>query len=221
MTKNTWVSWSSGKDSAFTLFKLQQLENLVVKSLITTVNKDYERVAMHSTRLELLKLQAKSLELPLEIVEIPKDCSNEIYEESFKASMEKAIDQNISSMAFGDLFLEDIKNYREKMFEDSLLEPTFPLWQMNTTELAKQMIDLGFEIFLTCIDPKKLPTSFAGRKFDHQLLEELPSHVDPCGENGEFHTFVANGPNFTFPISCSVGDIVERDGFIFADIVPL
>lgn len=220
MTKKTWMSWSTGKDSACSLWKLQQSDAFDVVGLLTTVNADHERVAMHSTRQELLGRQAAAVGLPVEIIDLPQNCTNEFYEERMTRAMSRADQAEVEAIAFGDLFLEDIRQYREKMMADQRIKPIFPLWQEPTGTLARHIVDSGFEAYLTCIDPKQLSADFAGRKYDNSLLQDLPESVDPCGENGEFHTFVFNGPNFSNPISCVVGETVERDGFVFADIVP-
>lgn len=219
MKKKAWLSWSTGKDSAYSLYKLQSNNHIEVESLLTTVTADYQRVSMHATRLECLRMQAESLSLPLVTVEIPAQCNNEIYERNFLAALQKAKNNGVKSIAYGDLYLEDIKFYREKMHQGIALEAMFPIWQTNTKLLAREIVDLGFEAFITCVDPKKLPKSFAGRKYDHSFLDDLPDAIDPCGENGEFHSFVFNGPNFKNSIPVKLTEIVERDGFIFADIV--
>lgn len=215
------MSWSTGKDSAYALYKLKKDLSFQVTGLFTTVNKDYERVAMHSTRQVLLEKQADALGLPLEIVYIPANCSNEIYAASMESLVQKAIASGVEAIGFGDLFLQDIRNYREQLLAKSGIEPVFPLWQIPTHQLAQEMASLGFEAILTCIDPSKLPTSFAGRNFNSQTIRDFPKDVDPCGENGEFHTFVYSSPNFNNQIPVTVGEVVERDGFVFADVIPV
>jgi uncharacterized protein (TIGR00290 family) len=219
--KNLWMSWSTGKDSAFAFSEIYKDPRFKVTGLFTTVNKDYGRVAMHSTREALLRRQAEALQLPLEIVNIPRDCSNEIYELKMSDLIKKALSAGVNAMGFGDLYLEDIRSYREKQLLGSGIEGVFPLWKRPTGELAREMIKTGIEAVLTCIDPSKLPSSFAGRYFNEQMLDELPKTVDPCGENGEFHTFVFASPNFNKRIDVIVGDQVERDGFVFADVLPV
>lgn len=220
MTKKAWMSWSSGKDSAFSLWRLQQSDTVNVTGLLTTVNATAKRVAMHATRQVLMEKQAAALGLPVEIINIPQPCSNEEYEACMKGALLSADQAEIDVIAFGDLFLKDIRAYREKMHEDQRIKPVFPIWGIPTDQLAHDIVDNGFEAYLTCIDPKKLDASFAGRKYDKSLLADLPADVDPCGEHGEFHTFVFNGPNFASPIACHLGETIERDGFYFADVVP-
>ena len=216
-----WLSWSSGKDSAWALHVLRQDPTVEVVGLLTTVNQTHGRVAMHAVRRELLGAQARGVGLPVHVVEIPYPCSNEQYE----AAMEKAIDAarraGVQAVAFGDLFLEDIRAYREKQMEGTGLGTLFPLWQRPTGELAQEMIEGGLRAVLTCVDPKQCPEDFAGRFFDRALLRELPKTVDPCGERGEFHTFVFEGPIFQASLAIEVGEVVTRDGFVFADVVPI
>jgi len=213
------LSWSSGKDSAWALHVLRNDPQVEVVGLLSTVNTAYGRVAMHSTRLELLRAQAQAVGLPLHIVPLPWPCSNEVYEAAMRKAIEDALEHGVTHIAFGDLFLEDVRAYRVKQLEGSGLEPLFPIWHEPTGPLARRMIDAGLQAVITCIDPKKLPRSFAGRRFDHALLDELPQGVDPCGENGEFHTCVLAGPMFREPLHAAVGETVERDGFVFADLL--
>lgn len=213
------LSWSSGKDSAWALHVLRNDPQVEVVGLLSTVNTAYGRVAMHSTRLELLRAQAQAAGLPLHIVPLPWPCSNEVYEAAMRKAVEDALEHGVTHIAFGDLFLEDVRAYRVKQLEGSGLEPLFPIWHEPTGPLARRMIDAGLQAVITCIDPKKLPRSFAGRRFDHALLDELPQGVDPCGENGEFHTCVLAGPMFREPLHAAVGETVERDGFVFADLL--
>jgi len=212
------VSWSSGKDSAWSLHLLRQDPNVEVVALFTTLNEQFDRVAMHAVRRELLELQAKSLGLPLWTVPLPWPCSNEEYEARMRGLCARAVAEQVDGMAFGDLFLADIRAYREKQLAGTGLEPLFPVWQIPTADLARTMIASGLRAKITCVDPKILPREFAGRDFDSQFLADLPPGIDPCGENGEFHSFVYDGPGFGQPIEVSVGEIVERDGFIFADL---
>ena len=220
MTKPVFLSWSSGKDSAWTLHTLQQDPNYEVVALVTTVNEKYKRVAMHGVREQILQQQADAAGLPLHTLNIPSPCSNAEYEAVMQDFLKIMQKNKIKYMAFGDLYLEDIRQYREKQLEGTGITPVFPLWQKPTLPLAKEMIDGGLEATITCIDPRKLSADFAGRGFDHDFINSLPDDVDPCGENGEFHSCVHNGPMFKNPIALSGGDVVERDNFIFADLIP-
>jgi len=212
------LSWSSGKDSAWSLHLLRQDPGIEVVALVTTINEQFDRVAMHAVRRELLELQAQSLGVPLWTVPLPWPCSNEQYELRMSALCDRALRANVDAMAFGDLFLADIRAYREKQLKGTALKLLFPLWQTPTADLARSMIASGLRAKITCVDPKVLPKEFAGRDFDLQFLKDLPPTVDPCGENGEFHTFVYDGPGFQKPVPVAVGEIVERDGFVFADL---
>jgi uncharacterized protein (TIGR00290 family) len=189
-----------------------------IVGLVTTINQAAERVAMHAVRTRLLQAQAEAVGLPLWTVPIPAPCTNEEYEARMAKLIERAEAEGISAFAFGDLFLADVRSYREKQLAASRIAPIFPLWQRPTDELAKQMVERGIRAKLTCIDPNKLDASFAGRDFDAALLRDLPSGVDPCGENGEFHSFVFDGPMMKRPLPVRVGEVVERDGFVFADV---
>lgn len=220
MKKKILVSWSSGKDSAWTLHLLRQRNDVEVAGLFTTVNSEFNRVAMHAVRLELLKRQAEAVGLPLETLEIPYPCSNDRYESVMRSFVDRSREKEISCMAFGDLFLEDIRAYREARLKDTGITPLFPLWRIPTGRLAREMTDRGLRAHITCVDPQKLPARFAGREFGATLLDELPESVDPCGENGEFHTFAVDGPMFKQPVGVRVGEVVERDGFVFADLHP-
>ena len=212
------LSWSSGKDSAWSLHLLRQDPNVEVVALVTTLNEQFDRVAMHAVRRQLLELQAESVGVPLWTVPLPWPCSNEEYESRMRDLCIRAINEGVEAMAFGDLFLTDIRAYREKQLAGTGLQPLFPVWQIPTAELAPTMIASGLRAKITCIDPRVLPAQFAGRDFDTQFLADLPPGIDPCGENGEFHSFVYDGPGFRQPINVSVGEIVERDGFVFADL---
>lgn len=220
MSRRVLLSWSSGKDSAWTMQVLREDPDVEIVGLLTTVNTTHGRVAMHSTRRAILEAQAQAVGLPLHVIPLPWPCSNEVYERAMRAAMESALKSGVTHIAFGDLFLEDIRAYRIRQLEGSGLEPLFPIWHEPTEPLARRMIDAGIEAFLTCVDPKKLSRSFAGRKFDHALLNDLQEGVDRCGENGEFHTCVLAGPIFREPLPAAVGEVVERDGFYFADLVP-
>jgi uncharacterized protein (TIGR00290 family) len=213
------LSWSSGKDSAWSLHLLRQDPSIEVVALVTTLNEQFDRVAMHAVRRELLELQAESVGIPLWTVPLPWPCSNEQYEARMRDLCTRALDAGVQAMAFGDLFLADIRAYREKQLAGTGLEPLFPVWQIPTAELARTMIASGLRAKITCVDPKILPKEFAGRDFDSQFLKDLPGTVDPCGENGEFHSFVYLAPGFRHPINVRVGEIVERDGFVFADVL--
>lgn len=214
------LSWSSGKDSAWALHVLRQRGEVEVVALLTTVNEVHDRVAMHAVRRTLLEQQALAAGLPLWIVPIPSPCSNELYEAAMGAAVARAVAEGVSRVAFGDLFLEDVRRYREQKLQASGLEPLFPLWAMPTSSLAQQMIDGGLRARLTCVDPKQLEPRFVGRDFDARFLSELPASVDPCGERGEFHTFAYAGPMFREALAVEAGEVIERDGFVFADLLP-
>jgi uncharacterized protein (TIGR00290 family) len=214
-----WVSWSSGKDSAWALHVVQKSGAFDVAALLTTVNRTHERVAMHAVRQSLLEAQAAAAGLPLVAVPIPSPCSNEEYERAMAEAMDRALAEGVTHMIFGDLFLEDVRRYREEKLAPCGIAPVFPLWGIPTRQLAEEMIAGGLRSYLTCVDPRKLDKSFAGREWNSQLLAELPATVDPCGECGEFHTFACAGPMFRAPISVRAGEVVERDGFVFADLV--
>lgn len=214
------MSWSSGKDSAFALHRLRAAGELDICKLLVTINADAERVAMHAVRLTLLRAQAERLGVPLHLVEIPQACPNHVYEARMTEALSAALDDDVERMAFGDLFLEDVRAYREASLAGTGVAPVFPLWSEPTDRLAHEMLDAGVRAVITCVDPRVLPGEFAGRDFDEELLADLPHGVDPCGERGEFHTFVWNSPDFETPIEVRRGDIVERDGFVFCDVVP-
>jgi len=215
-----WLAWSSGKDSAWALHTVRQRVEFEVVTLLTTVNETHQRVAMHAVRETLLERQAEAAGLRLVKVPIPAQCRNEIYEQAMGSAMERAKAEGVRHVIFGDLFLEDIRAYREKQLAQCEMTPVFPLWRRDTRELAKEMIAGGLSAYLTCVDPRKLDRRFAGRRFDDELLRDLPAEVDPCGENGEFHTFANGGPMFRATIPVEAGEVVERDGFIFADFLP-
>jgi uncharacterized protein (TIGR00290 family) len=214
------LSWSGGKDSALALHELRTGSGPAPNTLITTVTADYGRISMHGVRRELLVGQAHAAGLPLVEVEIPAGCSNEVYEQRLGATLADEPLASTQTIGFGDLFLADLREYREEQLGRVGKQAIFPLWGRDTNALAREFIALGFEAILVCVDPRHLDPSFAGRRFDAELLADLPPHVDPCGENGEFHTFVHAGPVFSAPIDCVVGEIVEREGFVFCDVVP-
>jgi uncharacterized protein (TIGR00290 family) len=218
----TLLAWSSGKDSAWTLHVLRQDPTVEVVGLLTTVNQTFDRVAMHAVRTDLLAAQAASVALPLDTVLIPYPCSNAEYEAAMSAAMARARQAGVEAVAFGDLFLEDVRRYREDRMRGTGLVPVFPIWGTPTDALARDMVAGGLRARLTCVDPAKLPARFAGRDFDGALLAELAGRhpaIDPCGERGEFHSFAYDGPMFARPVPIRGGDVVERDGFVFADLM--
>ena len=215
------LSWSSGKDSAWALHVLRQRDDVEVVGLLTTLNQAADRVAMHAVRAQLLAAQAAAASLPLRQVMLPHPCSNEEYERIMGGVMDElAAEGRVEAIAFADLFLEDIRAYRERNLADTPFEPLFPLWCADTNALSREMIAGGLRAVLTCVDPKQLDPSFCGRAYDADLLAALPAGVDPCGENGEFHSFVHGGPMFSAPIPITVGETVERGGFVFTDVTP-
>ncbi len=216
------VSWSSGKDSAWALNRLLKQGVFEIAGLITSLNAEYNRVAMHAVRRSLLEMQAKELDLPLVTVPLPWPCSNEEYEAIWlRMLLQAKEDLRISHIAFGDLFLEDVRSYRERQLLGTGVAPLFPLWGEPTSDLAEEMILSGVKAIITCVDPKQLSAEFAGREFDRSLLLSLPSTADACGEKGEFHTFVWSSPDFAHPLQVETGEIVEREGFVFADIISI
>jgi len=214
------LAWSSGKDSAFALHVLRQRDDVEVVGLLTTVNETHDRVAMHAVRRTLLETQAAAAGLPLTLVRIPHPCSDVAYEAAMGRALEEARASGVVGVAFGDLFLEDIRRYREEKMAGTGLRPLFPLWGRPTAGLAREMLEAGLKARITCVDPRVLAGSFAGREFDRPLLADLPAGVDPCGENGEFHTFAWDGPMFGRPVPVRGGEVVARDGFVFADLLP-
>lgn len=214
------IAWSGGKDSAWALHQVQrQYRHLEPVGLLTTFNAAFDRVAMHAVRRALIERQAEAAGLPLWPVLLPWPCPNEAYEAAMAEAIDRARGEGIEVMIFGDLFLRDIRSYRERQLHGTGIEPVFPLWDLPTAELAMEMITSGLQAVLTCVDPTKIAEGFAGRDFDRRLLVELPASADPCGENGEFHTFVHAGPMFRTPIPCLRGKVVKRDGFVFADLL--
>jgi uncharacterized protein (TIGR00290 family) len=220
--KKLLLSWSSGKDSAWALHRLRRQREYEVVGLLTTLNAAFDRVAMHSTRRALVEAQAAAAGLPLTIIPLPWPCSNDHYEAAMSAACSQAVADGVEAMAFGDLFLEDIRQYRIDKLKGTGIDPVFPVWGpadgIATRRLAEEMIAGGLRARLVCVDPRKLPSEFAGREFDAALLRDLPPAVDPCGENGEFHTAVYAGPMFREPIPVESGEVVTRDGFVFADL---
>jgi len=214
------VSWSSGKDSAMALHRIVNSNDFEILALLTTISDTFQRVSMHGVREELLVQQANSIGRVLEKVRIPYPCPNEVYEQKMGDILRNYKSRGVSHVVFGDLFLEDIRRYREEKLGQIGVTPVFPLWKENTKDLAETIIQLGFKAIITCVDPRKLEPKFAGRYFDEAFLREIPSNVDPCGENGEFHTFVFDGPIFRTRIEVNVGERVMRDGFQFVDLVP-
>jgi len=218
--KRILLSWSSGKDSAWALHILRQSAEYEIAGLLTTFNQSADRVAMHAVRRALVEQQARAAGLPLWTVFLPWPCSNEQYESLMAQACRDAIAQKIDCIAFGDLFLQDVRAYRERQLAGTGLTPIFPLWQRPTDTLAREMIAGRLKATLTCVDPRKLEPGFAGRRFDEQLLADFPVGIDPCGENGEFHSFAHAGPMFAHEIPVAPGEIVTRDSFVFADLLP-
>jgi uncharacterized protein (TIGR00290 family) len=214
------LSWSSGKDSAWTLHLLRQRSDIQIAALVTTFNSAANRVAMHAVRRVLVEAQAERTGLPLWAVELPWPCSNLEYEKRMRVVCQRAKAAGITAFAFGDLFLADIRAYRVRQLHGTGLEPLFPVWQIPTAQLSRDMIAAGLKAKITCVDPSKIAKSLAGSDYDMPLLEALPPEIDPCGENGEFHTFVYDAPVFSRPIAVNTGEVVERDGFVFVDLLP-
>jgi len=215
-----WMSWSSGKDSAFALHTVRTGGRVEITGLLTTLTAATDRVAAHGVRRVLLQAQADALGLPLQVVELPRPCPNDVYEQRMTEAMAAARQAGADHLVFGDLFLEDVRAYREQALQGTGITPSFPLWGRPTAELAADMLAQGLRAVITCVDPAQAPAELAGRWYDEQLLRELPTGVDPCGERGEFHTFVVDGPGFATGLHVAVGEITERDGFVFADLLP-
>jgi uncharacterized protein (TIGR00290 family) len=213
------ISWSSGKDSAFALHEVRRSGEFDVVGALTTVTETFERVSIHGVRQQILHAQLEAAGLPPRIVPIPYPCPNEIYEARIGEAVAKAVEDGVTHIIFGDLYLADIRAYREQKLRGTGITPVFPLWARPTLPLARAMIESGIEAFLATVDLKKLPAEFAGRKFDRRLLADLPEGVDPCGENGEFHTCVAAGPMFSQRLAVVTGERVERDGYGYCDLV--
>jgi uncharacterized protein (TIGR00290 family) len=222
MAEKALLTWSGGKDSVMALYELQRAGGYEISALLTTITADYDRVSMHGVRRSLLEQQATSLGYPLEEVLISKDASNEQYEAKMKETLGKHLKAGVRTAVFGDIFLEDIRKYREDNLCNIGMKAVFPIWKRSTTELARRFVDLGFKAVVTCVDSTSLGKGFVGRLFDDRFLSELPSDVDPCGENGEFHSFVYSGPLFRESVSFELGDVVLRDDrFFFCDLIPL
>jgi uncharacterized protein (TIGR00290 family) len=217
--KKVLLSWSSGKDSVWALHLLRQQPDIEVAALLTSFNSAAGRVAMHAVRRTLVDAQAAHTGIPQWTVDLPWPCSNAEYEERMRGVWQRAFTAGITAVAFGDLFLQDIRDYRERQLLGTGLDPLFPVWGIPTAQLARDMIAAGVKAIITCVDPAQVDRTFAGRDFDQTLLDSLPPGVDPCGENGEFHTFVYDAPVFSSPIEVRMGEIVERDGFVFADVL--
>jgi len=214
-----WLAWSSGKDSAWALWRTQQNADVEVAGLLTTITETFGRVTMHGVREELVEAQTQALGLPLHRVFIPTPCPNEVYEAEFERILGVAKEQGVTAIIFGDLFLADLREYRERQLARAGLTALFPLWTQETAALAREMIRNGLRACLASIDPRKMPRELCGAAFDEALLAALPAGIDPCGENGEFHTFAWDGPMFDRPIAVCLGETVERDGFVFRDLV--
>jgi uncharacterized protein (TIGR00290 family) len=220
MKERILLAWSGGKDSAMTLHQLKNMENTDVAALLTTVTEGYDRISMHGVRRSLLVEQAQALGIPLEEIRIPQQCSNDVYEQHMQQTLEKYHEQGIVKAAFGDLFLEDVRAYRQERMGRIGMECLFPLWGKPTAALAAQFVELGFHAIVVCVDTKVLGEEFSGREYDADLLRDLPPGVDPCAENGEFHTFVYDGPIFSRPVQCRRGEKMLRDNrFCYCDLV--
>jgi uncharacterized protein (TIGR00290 family) len=220
VSESVLFCWSGGKDSCLALHKLRRDARYEVVALVTTVTEDYDRISMHGVRRELLERQAAALGLPLEIVLIPTGCTNEIYEARMQQMLERYKARGVQMAAFGDIFLEDLRVYRENNLARIGMHALFPIWQQSSESLVREFISLGYRALTVCIDPRYLDDSFAGKEINEEFRSRLPSGVDPCGENGEFHSFVFDGPDFSGAVACETGEIVHRDGFVFCDLVP-
>jgi uncharacterized protein (TIGR00290 family) len=215
--KRVLLSWSSGKDCAWALHVLRQDPGIEVIGMLTTINTEFDRVAMHGTRRSVLEAQAAAAQLPLWVIPLPWPCTNDVYEQRMAEACQRALGERVDAIAFGDLFLRDVREYRVKQLQPTGIEPLFPLWEIPTDVLARDMIAGGLRARLVCVDPRQLDASFAGRDFDPAFLRDLPAGVDPCGERGEFHSCVYAGPMFSGPVPLEAGEVVQRDGFVYAD----
>jgi uncharacterized protein (TIGR00290 family) len=220
MGKRVYLSWSSGKDSAWALHVLRATAGVEILGLVSTVNEAFDRVAMHGVRRSLLESQARASGLPLHVVPLPHPCSNALYEKAMLAFAAQARNEGATHLAFGDLFLEDVRRYREALFRNTGLELLFPLWGRGTRALAMDMVAAGVRARVVCVDPKQAPREWAGALFDSAFVQAIPPHVDPCAEKGEFHTFAFDGPMFSRAIRVKCGEVLEREGFVFADLLP-
>lgn len=220
MKPKVLVSWSTGKDSAWCLHELRQSGAWEIVGLVTTVNEAFGRVSMHGVRQTLLERQAQAAGLPLWQVALPYPCPNETYEAAMRELVARARETGVTHFAFGDLFLQDVRNYRERQLAGTGIQPLFPLWGRDTRQLVREMLDAGMEAVVTCVDPRQIPPSMIGRSLDEAFLQELPPSADPCGENGEYHTFCTAGPMFSAPLKVQRGEVVERDGFLYVDLFP-
>ncbi len=219
--KKTLLSWSSGKDSAWTLHTLRKNPDVSLLGLFTVMNEKYDRVSMHSTRKELLHQQAEAIGLPIVTINIPDPCTNEQCDAIMRQFIGESAAKGIECMAFGDLYLEDVRQYRVNQLKGSKIEPIFPLWGTPTRQLAGEMLSAGIETYISCVDLKKLPARFAGQKWTADMIAQFPQGIDPCGENGEIHTVAVGGPMFQRPVSVRIGEVLERNGFAYADIIPV
>lgn len=221
MKKKTLLSWSSGKDCAWALHLLRQDPAIELAGLFTVMNQRFDRVSMHGTRSQLVHLQAAAAGVPLQVLNIPDQCPHEQYEAVMRQFIDGALAKGVERIAFGDLFLEEVRQYRQDKLRGTGIEPVFPVWGIPTAQLAAEMLVAGVEAYITSVDLKKLPASYAGRRWSRELLDQLPEGTDPCGENGEIHTAVVGGPMFARPIPVEVGEVVERSGFAYADLIPI
>jgi uncharacterized protein (TIGR00290 family) len=220
VSMQTLLSWSGGKDSALSLYEIQKASDYSVAALLTTITEDYDRISMHGVRRVLLERQADALGLPLQKIYIPRDATNGVYESRLGAFLEEGLREEIDTVAFGDIFLEDLRQFREKNLAQLGMHGLFPIWKRDSQELASSSLELGFQAVVVCVDTSVLDASFAGRVFNEEFLRDLPANVDPCGENGEFHSFVVDGPNFKQPIRHRQGAVVQRGRFCFCDLLP-
>ena len=220
MKQKAVISWSGGKDSSLSLYELQKTNDYEIDGFLTTVSVDYNRISMHGVRVELLERQVDSLGYDLHKIYLNKSATNEEYETKLKVALLEFRERKVDTVVFGDIFLEDLREYRKKNLDKLKMKGLFPIWKMDTGELVNSFIDLGFKGVVTCVNSKNLDKSFAGRLIDKSFVEDLPEEVDPCGENGEFHSFVFDGPIFREPVNIKIGEVVKRDVFYFCDLLP-